>query len=106
MKFSLLTYISAVAGAGLGRDALLENTLRQDNQLVVYFQRVFVLAKSMGVEYYRAFALVGRKAKAARVRSLLLRLAGAVASGEGEKETIDEAAMDRATYDVQRKTIQ
>ena len=88
--FSLLTYISAVAGAGLGRDALLENTLRQDNQLVVYFQRVFVLAKSMGVEYYRAFALVGRQAKAARVRSLLLRLAGAVASGEGVKETIDE----------------
>ena len=88
--FSLLTYISALASAGISRDSLLENTIRQDNQLVVYFRQVFLLAKKMGIEYSRAFTLVGRIAKATTVRSLLLRLAGAAASGEGERETINE----------------
>ena len=88
--FSLLTYISALASAGISRDSLLENTIRQDNQLVYYFRQVFLLAKRMGIEYSRAFTLVGRIAKATTVRSLLLRLAGAAASGEGEQETINE----------------
>ena len=46
--FSLLTYMSALASARLSKESLLENTIRQDNQLVFYFRQVLVLAKKDG----------------------------------------------------------
>ena len=46
----------------------------------------------MGLEYTQAFQLVSQKAKASNVKSLLLRFAASISSGESESEFITEEA--------------
>ena len=44
----------------------------------------------MGAEYTAAFQMVAERARASRVKSLLLRFAAAISSGESEAEFIDQ----------------
>ena len=54
------------------------------------FEHVTLLAQRLGVEYTRALQLVAAKARARNLKSLLLRFASTIASGESEHVFIRE----------------
>ena len=96
---SLMVYMNVLASSGVSRSVLLEKTVLRDYKPVFYFKQVFLLAERLGIEYSRAFVSVGRRAKARSVRSLLLRLGGAAATGEGDYETIaDEFRVEKEEF--------
>ena len=72
---------------------------RQDYKTVGFFRQVYLLSKRLGFEYARSFRLVARKAKAASVKNLLLRFAGAISSGVSEADFLaEEARVERDQY--------
>ena len=96
---SNLTYMAALATGGPERDVILEWTIRQDYKTVGFFRQVYLLSKRLGFEYARSFRLVARKAKAASVKNLLLRFAGAISSGVSEADFLaEEARVERDQY--------
>ena len=89
---SNLTYMSVMAIGNLPRDQILERCSRQFYKTAIYFDYANMLAKHLGFEYTRAFQLVAEKARASNVKSLLLRFAASISSGESEREFIIQEA--------------
>jgi len=87
---SNLTYMSVLSIGGLPRDRLLESCGELKLRTAVFFEYIHVLAARVGLEYSEAFRLVADRAKASSVKSLLLRFAAALGSGESEQEFIEE----------------
>ena len=56
----------------------------------VFFEQVYLLSQRLGLEYTRALQLVAARAKASIIKSLLLRFASTIASGESEHLFIRE----------------
>ena len=75
---------------GLQRDRVLESCGELKLRTAVFFEFIYVLANRVGLEYSEAFRLVADRAGASRVKSLLLRFAAALGSGESEQEFIEE----------------
>ena len=80
--------MSVLSIGGLPRDQVLEQCGRWRFQTAVFFEYIYLLAKRMGLEYTQAFRLVSEKARAANVKSLLLRFAASISSGESERDFI------------------
>jgi len=96
---SNLTYMAALASGGPERDVILEWTLKQDYKTVASFNQVYLLAKKLGFEYARAFRMVASKTKAANLKNLFLRFAGAISSGVDETSFLaEEAKVEREQY--------
>ena len=96
---SNLTYMSILSMGGLPRDQVLEQCSRQRFKTAVFFEYIYLLAKRMGMEYTQAFQLVAEKARASSVKSLFLRFAASIASGESEREFIaQEAKIEAERY--------
>ena len=89
---SNLTYMSVLSIGGLPRDQVLEHCSRQRFKTAVFFEYIYLLAKRMGLEYTQAFQLVPEKARASSVKSLLLRFAASISSGESEQEFVAQEA--------------
>ncbi len=89
---SNLTYMWVLSLGGLPRDQVLENCSRQRLKTAVFFDYIYTLAKRLGLEYTQAFQIVSEKAKASNVKSLLLRFAASISSGESERDFIAEEA--------------
>ena len=87
---SNLTYMSVLTMGDLPRGQVLDHCSRQPFKTAVFFEYIYLLAQRMGFEYTQAFQLVSEKAKASNVKSLLLRFAAAISSGESEKEFVAE----------------
>ncbi len=85
---SNLTYMSVLATGGISRDRVLEHCSRQRYVTAVFFAYVYLLVKGMGMGYAQAFQLVADEAKASNVKSLFLRFAASLSSGESEKDFI------------------
>ena len=83
-----LTYMSVLTIGGLPRDQTLERCSRQSLKTAVFFEYVYLLAKKVGFSYTQAYQAVSEKARSSNVKSLLLRFAAAIASGESEREFI------------------
>ena len=97
--FSSLTYMSILVRGGVGRDRLLEYCSRQRYETSVFFEHIGLMARSLGIEYTRAFQEVSRKAKASRVKSLLLRFSASISSGSSEVDFIlQEARSESENY--------
>ena len=97
--FSNLTYMSALATGGVSRDVIFEYVIEQSYKTVIYFKQVYLLAKRLGFDYARSFQLVSTKAKAETMKSLLLRFAGSISSGESEQEFLaQEARVEKEEY--------
>ena len=75
---------------GLQRDRVLESCGDLKLKTAVFFEYIYVLANRVGLEYSEAFRLVAGRAGASRVKSLLLRFAAALGSGESEQDFILE----------------
>ena len=96
---SNLTYMSVLSMGGLPRDQVLEHCGRQRFKTAVFFEYIHLLAKRMGMEYTQAFQLVSEKARASNIKSLLLRFAASISSGESEREFIaQEAKIESERY--------
>ena len=67
--FSQITYMAILSRGGVTRDRLLEYCGRQRYLTSVFFEYINLMARSMGVEYTRAFQAVAQRAKAPGLRA-------------------------------------
>jgi archaeal flagellar protein FlaJ len=82
--FCHLTYMSALATSELPRSQMFEYACRLGFTSSVYFRKVHFLAKKLNYDYSEACRMVGEKTKEAEPKAILLRMSGAMASGENE----------------------
>ena len=88
---SNLTYMASLSAARAPRHEILKRAGEQKLlQTSVVFEQVHLLAQRLGVEYTRALQLVAGKARATNLKSLLLRFANSISSGESEHIFIRE----------------
>ncbi len=97
--YSNLTYMAAVSVGEPSRDLIMAKVVEQGFKTGVFFRQVYLMTKRMGFEYSRAFRLVARKAKAEKIKNLLLRFAGAINSGVSEVDfLLEEAKVEAEAY--------
>lgn len=80
--FSLLTYMAAIATSGISRSGLFFHASRLPYISARYFKKVDFVAKAFNHDYSEACNIVGQATKEPEVKELLLRLSGALSSGE------------------------
>lgn len=80
--FYQLTYMSAIAAAGLSRGRIFELAAKLSTTVAHYFEDVQQLVESFHYDYPRACRIVGEQAKEDEVKSFLLRTSDALDSGE------------------------
>lgn len=90
--FYQLSYMSAVAGAGISRSRIFELGAGLPRIPADYFKRVHLLAQKLGYDYANACARVGLAIKSDAMISLLLRLSNALTSGQPEVDFLTEEA--------------
>ena len=97
---SNLAYMASLASADLPREKLLERVGQQPGMSTsVVFEQTSLLAARLGVEYTRALQLVAAKVRASTLKSLLLRFASTIASGESEHVFIrEESRLEAGRY--------
>jgi len=76
--------MSALATSELPRSQMFEYASRLGFTSSVYFRKVHFLAKKLNYDYSEACRMVGEKTKEAEPKAILLRMSGAMASGENE----------------------
>jgi flagellar protein FlaJ len=90
--FCHITYISSLATSGLSRSLLFDYATRLNLNSTRYFREVHFMAKKLNYDYSEACRIVGAKTKEPEVKALLLRMSGAMASGENEAEFLAREA--------------
>jgi archaeal flagellar protein FlaJ len=79
-----LTYMSAIATAGISRAQLFEHTSNLSYSTSILFRRIHWAAQHLNYDYAQACEAVAETLADENMRSLLLRFASALSSGEGE----------------------
>ena len=82
--FCHLTYMSALATSDLPRSQMFEYASRLSFTSSVYLRKVHFLAKKLNYDYSEACRMVGEKTKESEPKAILLRMSGAMASGEDQ----------------------
>jgi archaeal flagellar protein FlaJ len=82
--FCHLTYMSALATSKLPRNLLFDYAATLPYTSSRYFRKVHFLAKKLSYDYSEACRMVGETTKEPEAKAILLRMAGALASGEPE----------------------
>ena len=96
---SNLTHMAVLTLGTLPRNQVMDSVSRLNLQTAVVFEDIQLLAQRLGYEYTRAFQLVSDKVNSSGLKSLLLRFAAAISSGESEKEFVaQEAASEGERY--------
>ena len=80
--FCQLAYMAAIATSGISRGGLFYHAARLPYTATRYFRRVDFVAKMFNHDYSQACRVVGEKTRDPAIKALLLRLSGALASGE------------------------
>jgi flagellar protein FlaJ len=80
--FCQLTYMSAIATSGIARSGLFDYASKLPYVSARFFRRVNFVAKMFNHDYAQACRIVGEKTREPEVKGLLLRLSGALDSGE------------------------
>jgi len=80
--FCQLAYMAAIATSGISRSGLFYHAARLPYSATKYFRRVDFVAKMFNHDYSQACRIVGEKTKEPEIKALLLRLSGALSSGE------------------------
>ncbi len=80
--FYQLTYLSAMAAAGLTRSKTFEVAAQSSSAAAEYFAAINTLVKEFRYDYPEACRRIGTQAKSDNMRSFLLRLSDALRSGE------------------------
>ena len=92
--FAQLSYMAAVATAGVSRSQLFERASKLPYVSSKYFKSIHVVSRKLNVDYAEACRLEADRSREPEVKSLLLRMAGSLSSGE------DEAAFLRREAEV------
>jgi flagellar protein FlaJ len=90
--FYQLSYMSSIAAAGISRSQIFEFASKLPCSSSRYFGEIHFLAKQMRYDYAVACRTVGEAAQDDQVRSLLLRLASSLGSGENEADFLAQEA--------------
>lgn len=94
-----LSYMSAVATAGLSRDQIFEYTARLPYVTSRLFRSVRLLARRLNYNYASACQLMAERSKNPAIRSLLLRFSSSLSSGEREADFLArEAEVELDSY--------
>ncbi|MBZ0297683.1 MAG: type II secretion system F family protein, partial [Anaerolineae bacterium] len=80
--FYQLTYMSAMASAGITRSKTFELAAKSESPVAVYFEAINTLVTEMRFDYPEACRRVGQMAKSENMKSFLLRFSDALRSGE------------------------
>ncbi len=80
--FSQLTYMAAISTSGIARGGLFQYASKLPYISSRYFRRTDFVARMFNHDYARACQITGEKTKETEVKALLLRLSGALSSGE------------------------
>ena len=91
--FCQLAYMSSLATSNLPRSLLFDYAARLPYNSSRYFLEVNFMAKRLNYDYSEACRMVGEKTKEAEPKALLLRMSGALSSGETEAEFLQREAM-------------
>ncbi|UCG82868.1 MAG: archaellar assembly protein FlaJ [Dehalococcoidia bacterium] len=94
--FYQLSYMSSIAAAGISRSQIFEFASKLPCSSSSYFREVHFLAKQMRYDYAVACRTVGEATEAESARSLLLRLASSLGSGEKEADFLAQEAKVQA----------
>jgi flagellar protein FlaJ len=94
--FYQLAYMSSIAAAGIPRSQIFEFASQLPCSSSRYFAEIQNLAKKMRYDYSVACRIVGESAKEPSVKSLLLRLASSLGSGEPESDFLAQEAQIQA----------
>ncbi|MDD5312298.1 MAG: hypothetical protein PHO26_04605 [Dehalococcoidia bacterium] len=90
--FCQLTYMSSLATAELNRAQLFDYTARLGLSSSVYIRQIHFMAKKLNYDYSEACRIVGEKTKEAVPKAFLLRMSGAISSGEDLAEFLKREA--------------
>ena len=91
-----LAHLSAVATSGVPRSKIFASTADIPASTSAYFIDIQNIATGMNIQYAEACRLVGESAKDQSMKSLLLRLANALSTGEPEADFLNEEARIQA----------
>lgn len=90
--FYQLTYMSAMAAAGITRAKTFELAAKTNSSVSVYFIAINRLVDEFRYDYPDACRIIGLKAPSENMRSFLLRLSDALRSGEPLADYLDREA--------------
>ncbi len=91
-----LSYMSAISAAGIPRSQIFELGSKLPCSSAKYIQEITTLSEQMRYDYAIASRMVGESTKNEAVKSLLLRLASSLASGEPERSFLAQEAVVQA----------
>ncbi len=94
--FSQLSYMSAIAEAGVDRHRFFEYASQFPCSIASYFRDIHLLAEKLNYDYAEACRIIGQSTKEDEIRSLLLRFSAALSSGEREEEFLTREARVQA----------
>lgn len=80
--FCQLSYMAAIATSGISRSELFYRASKLPYPSARYFKKVDFVAKAFNHDYAEACNIVGQATKEPEVKAFLLRLSGALSSGE------------------------
>ena len=90
--FAQLSYMSAVATAGISRRDLFALAASLPYATAKYFADINALARKLNIDYAESCRMVADRAETPEVGSLLMRMAGSLAAGEAEDDFLRREA--------------
>jgi archaeal flagellar protein FlaJ len=97
--FCQLSYMAAIATSGIDRGGLFTYAAKLPYISARYFKRVVFVAKAFNHDYAEACNIVGQATKEPMIKELLLRLGGALSSGENMADFLErESDVFSETY--------
>ena len=90
--FYQLSYMSSIAAAGISRSQIFEFASQLPCSSSRYFKEIHLLAKQLRYDYAVACRMVGESTEVESIKSLLLRLASSLGSGEAEADFLAQEA--------------
>ena len=90
--FTHLSYLAAIATAGVTRSQLFEMAAGLPYVSSKYFRSIDVVAQKLSIDYAEACTLEAGRTREPEVRGLLLRMGGSLSSGEDEAEFLRREA--------------
>jgi flagellar protein FlaJ len=90
--FCHLTYMAAISTSGISREGLFRYSSSLPLQSNHYFKKINVVAKAFNHDYAESCRIVGDSVKELDAKALLLRLGGALSSGEDISNFLEKEA--------------
>ena len=90
--FAQLTYMASISTARIPRSELFEYACKLPYSSTPYFRQVHFLAKHVGIDYAEACRMIAERTEVEEIRGFLLRLSGALVSGEDEEKFLKREA--------------